>query len=192
RAAIELPRVAEEDPGAAMHRLHDAANLYVHVAVFSELADGVAILPEAHDGEAAFLVWRFGRAHIEEARAVRKLHDVVDVGGDAHIFVEQFGGVVGSDARFGCARKAHKRASACDCNQSSRKHGITLPCFAIRLRKKCSGAEAHRIFLDGDFSGLKPRSTNPYPAVPTRQSRLPSFIACQCAPTSSSLFAPWP
>src|SRR5581483_1305121 len=73
RAAIELPRVAEEDPGAAMHRLHDAANLYVHVAVFSELADGVAILPEAHDGEAAFLVWRFGRAHIEEARAVRKL-----------------------------------------------------------------------------------------------------------------------
>jgi hypothetical protein len=56
RAAVELARVAEDHSGPAVHGLDNAANLDVHVAIFSELTDLVAILIKTDDGEAALLV----------------------------------------------------------------------------------------------------------------------------------------
>ncbi len=70
RPAVELADVTEHHSGAAVHGLDDAANLYVGVAVLSELADFAAIFREADDGEAALVVRGLRRADIEEASAV--------------------------------------------------------------------------------------------------------------------------
>ena len=53
RTAVELADVAEDDSGAAMHGLHEAADVDVGVAVLLQLADFFAIFPEANDCEAA-------------------------------------------------------------------------------------------------------------------------------------------
>ena len=38
-AAVELPRVAQQHPGAAMHGCHHAADLNIRVAISREFAD---------------------------------------------------------------------------------------------------------------------------------------------------------
>src|ERR1700689_5378916 len=77
RAAVELPRVAQDHSGAAVHWLDDSTNLDVCVTVFPEFADVFAVFRETYDCEAALVVWRLRRADIKEARSVRKLHYIV-------------------------------------------------------------------------------------------------------------------
>jgi len=64
---VELPRVAQDHAGPAVHGLHDAANLDVHVAVLLEFTDLDVIFPIADDGEAAFIV-RDLREHTSRKR----------------------------------------------------------------------------------------------------------------------------
>ena len=107
---MELARVAEDHSGAAVHGLDDAADLDVHVAIFSELTDFVAIFPQTDNGEAALLVRGLGRAHVKERRAIGKLHHIIDMRGDANVFVEEFRGFVCGDAglgRSGEGRQGH-------------------------------------------------------------------------------------
>jgi len=98
RAAVELAGVAEDHSGAAMHGLDDAADLDVKVAIFAEFANVVAVFPEADEGEAAGIVRGLRGADIEKNGAIGELDDIVDVGGDADVLVEHFGGLIGGDA----------------------------------------------------------------------------------------------
>src|ERR1035437_1580612 len=70
RTAVKLPRIAQHHPGASVHGLHRSADMHIHVFVLSQLADIVAIFPQAHDGEMARIVGGFRRAYIrsEERR----------------------------------------------------------------------------------------------------------------------------
>lgn len=87
-----------------MYGLDDAADLDIHVAILREFTNVDSVLPEADDGEAAGIVGSLRRADVEEACAVWKFDDIIDVRGDAHILVEVFRGVFHGDARagFGC------------------------------------------------------------------------------------------
>jgi hypothetical protein len=64
--------------------------MHVHVFVPPQFSDIVAILPEADNGEAARIVGRLRRAHIEETRSIGQFHHFKDMGGDADIFVKNF------------------------------------------------------------------------------------------------------
>ncbi len=97
-APIKLAQSVEQDTGAAVHRLDDAADVDVKIAVLTELTDLFAILPGIDDGENALFVGRIGRADIEVTGAVGQFDDVVDVRGDTDIFVEQPAGLVSGDA----------------------------------------------------------------------------------------------
>jgi hypothetical protein len=68
-------------------RLDDAADLDVHVAVFLEFADIALIFPEADDGEPAGVVRGLRGTDVEEAGAVWKFDHVIDMRGDADVFV---------------------------------------------------------------------------------------------------------
>jgi len=85
--AIELAGVAEDHADAAVHGLNDAANVDVGVAVFAELADIIAVFPGAEDGEVAGVVGSLGRADVQEAGAIRKLDDLIDMRVDADVLV---------------------------------------------------------------------------------------------------------
>jgi hypothetical protein len=64
------------------------------------------VFAEADDGESAGVVWGLRRADIEEASAVWKFDYVIDMRGDADVFVEVLLGVICGDARagFDCMR----------------------------------------------------------------------------------------
>ena len=108
RSAAKLARMAEKDSGTAVDGLNDPSDLDVGVAIASELADLVMILPEADDREAAAIVGSVRRADIKEARTVGKLDHIIDVRGDADVFVQHLAGLVGRDARS-LAGKGHSR-----------------------------------------------------------------------------------
>ena len=101
RASVELAGVAEDQSGAAMEGLDDAADLDVHVAVFLELADFVVVFPRADDGESAGVVGGLRGADVEEAGSVWKFDNVIDMRGDADVFIEVLLGVFYGDAGFG-------------------------------------------------------------------------------------------
>jgi hypothetical protein len=101
RAAAKLTDMRDDYTGAAVHGLYDAADLDLHVAIFCELADQVVVLPGADDSESAVVIGGLGRADVEEAGAVWKLHYIIDIRGNANVFVEHFGGLVGGDAGLG-------------------------------------------------------------------------------------------
>ena len=105
RAAVELAGMALHHSRAPVHGLYDAAHLHIHVAVLGELADQVAVFPLADDGKGAGVVGGLWRADIEEAGAVGKLDDVVDVSGDADVFVDQPRSLVCGHARLRPGRK---------------------------------------------------------------------------------------
>ena len=98
RAAVKLAHAVEQDTSTAVHRLDDAADVNVKIAVLAELTDLFAILPGIDDGEDAFLIWRVGRADIKIARAVGQFDDVINVGGDANILMEKLPRLVCGDA----------------------------------------------------------------------------------------------
>ena len=101
RPAVELACVAQDHSGAAVHGLDDAAHLDIHVAVLAQFAHVLMILPEADDGETAGVVGGLRRAYVEEARAIGKLNHIINMGGNANVFLEHFGGLVGGDAGLG-------------------------------------------------------------------------------------------
>jgi len=59
------------------------------------------VFPGADDGESAGVVGGLGSADVEEAGAVWKFDDVIDMRGDADVFVEVLAGVLNGDAGFG-------------------------------------------------------------------------------------------
>jgi hypothetical protein len=81
--------------------LDDAADLDVHVAVVLEFADFGAVFLEADDGESAGVVGGLGGTDVEEAGSIWKFNYVVDMRGDAYVFVEVLLGLVDGDAGFG-------------------------------------------------------------------------------------------
>lgn len=89
RPAIELAHMAQHHSAAPAHRLHDAANVDIGIAKFAQFADLLAVLAEADNGKSATRIRSVRRAHIEEARAVGQLDDLVDVRLDADVFVRQ-------------------------------------------------------------------------------------------------------
>lgn len=84
-----------------MKWLDDAANVDVHIAVVFEVADFEAVFLEADDGEPAGVVWGLRRADVEEAGSVWKFDDIIDMRGDADVFIEVLLGVFNGDAGFG-------------------------------------------------------------------------------------------
>ncbi len=64
-AAIELPRMAQHHPIAAMHWLHNPARLHICIAKLSQFANFHAILTQANDRESSISIRRIRRAHIE-------------------------------------------------------------------------------------------------------------------------------
>lgn len=76
---MELPRVAQDDPAAPVHRLHNAADVHIHVAIFAKLANFAAVILQAHDREPAFVVRSAGRADVEETGSILQFHDIVNV-----------------------------------------------------------------------------------------------------------------
>ena len=103
RAAFELMHMVEDDSGAAVHGLDNAADVDVEIAILAKLADLFAILPGIDDGEDAFLVRGVGRADVEVSGAVWQLDDVADVRGDTDVFVKKMAGLVGGDAGLAAA-----------------------------------------------------------------------------------------
>lgn len=80
RAAIKLPRVADDHSGAAMHWPDDSTYVHVLAAVFEQLADHFAVSIETDESEDAFFIRRVGRADVEITRAVGEFDDIIDVG----------------------------------------------------------------------------------------------------------------
>ena len=70
-----------------MEGLDDTADLDVGVAVFLELADIGVVFPGADDGESAGDVGGLRGADVEEAGSVWKFDNVIDMRGDADVFV---------------------------------------------------------------------------------------------------------
>ena len=70
-----------------MEGLDDTADLDVGVAVVLELADIGVVFPGADDGESAGVVGGLRGADVEEAGSIWKLHYVIDMRGDADVFV---------------------------------------------------------------------------------------------------------
>jgi hypothetical protein len=89
RPAVELPGVAQDHSRAAVHGLHESADAHVHVFVLPQLAHFAAVIEHADDGEAAFLVRRIGSADVEEARSIREFDHIVNMRGDADVFVQR-------------------------------------------------------------------------------------------------------
>lgn len=79
RASVELAHMTQLDPCPPMHGPDDPANVHIHIAIFAQLAYLVAVFAEAHDGEAALIVWGFRRANVQVASSTRKLHHFVDM-----------------------------------------------------------------------------------------------------------------
>jgi hypothetical protein len=102
---IKLAQAVEQDAGTAVHGFDDAADVDVKIAVLAELTDLFAILPGIDDGEDTLLVRRIWRADIEVARTVGEFDDVIDVGGDAYILVEQPARLVGGDTGLDVTRE---------------------------------------------------------------------------------------
>ncbi len=116
--AIELAGMAKDHAGPAVHGLHDAANLHVGVAIFLQLADIGAVFLKADNGEAALLVRGLRRADVEEPRAIWKLHHIIDMRGNANVFVEHLRRLVGGDARLGFGGKRERRRANGDHRQT--------------------------------------------------------------------------
>jgi len=67
--------------------LDDTADLDVGVAVVLELADIGVVFPGTDDGESAGVVGGLRGADVEEAGSVWKFDNVIDMRGDADVFV---------------------------------------------------------------------------------------------------------
>jgi hypothetical protein len=108
RTTFELASMAQKHSSASVHGLDNAAYVDIHIPIFAQLAHFRAIGIEADDSEGASIIDCAGRAEVEEASAIGQFDDVVDVGGDANIFVEEFGGVIGGAAGFGVCGEAQR------------------------------------------------------------------------------------
>jgi hypothetical protein len=93
RAAVQLAGIAEVDQAAVVDAVDHATEFNVAAAQGGEVTGLAAVLGQAGDGEVAVGVAGFGTAGVEETRAVRELHDLVDMRGDADIFAGVMGGV---------------------------------------------------------------------------------------------------
>ncbi len=86
-STLELAGVADKDTEPTVQRSQDASDFNIAVAKFAKVADFVAIFAEAHEDEATFRVGGFGGADVEEAGAVVKFDDLIDVGADAGVVI---------------------------------------------------------------------------------------------------------
>ena len=88
RTTIKLSCMAQHDPSSPMHGLHQPTDLHVHVSVLFQLAHIAAVLPKAHNSELALRIKRLWRAHVQESRPIRKLHNFIYMCRNANVFVE--------------------------------------------------------------------------------------------------------
>jgi hypothetical protein len=86
-AVVELACVRQQYLGTVIHWADDAANLDVLIEVLPQISNIFAVDLQANDREAALRVRRLGTADVDEPGSVRQVDDVVDVGGDADVFV---------------------------------------------------------------------------------------------------------
>ena len=89
-----------------------------------------------------------GRADIEEARAVGEFDDVVDVGGDADVFVEEFGGLVGGEAGFWCSEGQRGRNERQHGELAQPAQGHNKSSWGIAARVTRSGLKGKRLRPD--------------------------------------------
>jgi hypothetical protein len=107
--AIKLPGMTQHHSSPPMHGLNQAANVHVHVAIPAQFADLFAILWQAQDCETALRVRDVRWADVQKSGSVPKRHYIIDMHGNADVFVEEFRGLFRSDARFGMTRDGYRR-----------------------------------------------------------------------------------
>lgn len=98
RAAVELALMAQEHAGPAMHGADDAANPHIRAAELAQLADRILVFSEALDGEAAGIIGGIRRAYVQEPGPIGKFHHIIDMRGDADVFVEVLRSLIDGDA----------------------------------------------------------------------------------------------
>ena len=110
--------VAQHHPGPAMHGLYRCRGS-VHPGRDSRSRSPtvVVVLPQADDGEAALIVERLRGADIKEARAIWKSYDIINMCGNANVFVEILRGCISGDAglwrsKTDTGHKKQRRAAA--------------------------------------------------------------------------------
>lgn len=142
RSSAELTRMAQEHSGAAAHGLNGAADMHVDAAVGVQLADFIMVFPQALNGEPAGIVRGIRGADVEEAGSIGKFDYIIDMGGDADVFIEELRGLIEGDA--GLLRgRAHGgrdeknseqgKAAHAHCTDSLRKDAPSI----ARFRESC-------------------------------------------------------
>ena len=98
----ELPRMAQHHSRTSVHGLNQAPDMDIHIPIPRQLSHRIAVCTQAYHRKPALLVRSLRRANVHIASAVRNLHHIINMRGNANVFVEEIRGVVRGDAGLCC------------------------------------------------------------------------------------------
>jgi hypothetical protein len=148
RSSGELPCMTQYHARASMHRLNQSPDMNICVAVSVQFAHVCTVLCEADNGEAAGVIGNLRRADIEECRPIIKLIYVIDMSGNANVFVERLRGRFGRQAELVFSAEGNRRAQHED--QRDSPHASIVSGESTQLtpitQKRKAGSFRHWLF----------------------------------------------